>query len=95
MRLFYVICYVVFYQSLLAQKFDNVWVLGWGGGNQTTPKDNYGALLIDFKSGLGPVLTERQDYDMNMDITNTSISDSIGGLLFYTNGEKIYNNGIY
>jgi len=75
----------------LTQMHDNVWVLGRGGGNQSPLNDEWGTLLIDFTDPNKPLLIEKQEYDMNTDITNASFCDSMGNLLFYTNGEKIYN----
>ncbi len=74
-----------------AQKHDNIWVLGRGGGNQSPIDDEWGALLVDFSDPSQPSLIEKQEYDMNMAVSNASFCDSLGNLLFYTNGEKIYN----
>ncbi len=80
-----------FYLCTSAQKHDNIWALGRGGGNQSPLNDEWGTLLVDFSDPNKAALIEKQEYDMNMDITNASFCDSLGNLLFYTNGEKIYN----
>ncbi len=74
-----------------AQKHDNIWVLGRNGGSQTPFNDQWGTLLLDFSDPNNAALIEKQEYDMNIDNTNSSFCDSLGYLLFYTNGEKIYN----
>lgn len=94
MRLFYIISISLICPALFAQKQDNIWVLGRGGGNQTPFNDQWGAVIFDFSTSISPMLIERQDYDMNMGNTNASISDSLGNLLFYTNSEKIYNRNV-
>ena len=82
---------ILFYFSISAQslKFDNSWVFG---------NSNYGASnnyvfsfdnnKIEYKKNLPAILP--------MDYSNTSISDSLGDLLLYTNGVSIANkNGKY
>lgn len=76
---------------LLSQKSDYIWMLGYGGGSQSGPNDEFGNVLIDFRNPAGPDFLEKQQYDMDFYNTNSIISDSAGNLLFYTNGEKIYN----
>jgi len=61
--------------NLTAQKHNNIWYFGKGAG-------------IDFTSGSPVVLT---DGVMNTDEGATILSDSLGNLLFYSNGEEVWN----
>lgn len=69
-----------------AQKQGNIWMFGQGGG-------------LDFNSGLPVTISGSQVYSNPIDSGDflysegcSSISDSSGNLLFYSNGEKIWNN---
>ncbi|MCX6290712.1 MAG: hypothetical protein NT126_02995, partial [Bacteroidetes bacterium] len=70
-------------QSALGQNRNNVWMLG-GAIAPTYPK--FG---IDFNSGV--VDTFSVFRGINFFITNASICDTTGELLFYTNGDYIEN----
>ncbi|MCC6461004.1 MAG: PKD domain-containing protein [Saprospiraceae bacterium] len=77
---------------LHAQKQDHVWFMGYGGGAQSPPDDEFGNIIFDFNPIDRPDIQDAQEYDMNFDITNASICDPAGNLLFYTNGEVLYNH---
>ena len=69
-----------------AQKQGNVWMFGQGGG-------------LDFNSGSPASISGSQVYSNPIDSGDflysegcSSISDSSGNLLFYSNGEKVWNN---
>jgi len=67
--------------SLFAQKFDQIWVVG--NENQTFDT-TYGGGILDFNFN-----TPKASYhyrEQNMFTTNSSICDTAGNLLFYTNG---------
>ena len=70
-----IVCLSAFAQQLAAQKPDFVWPLGTGAG-------------IDFNSGVGEPY---EDDHLFLYITNTSISDANGELLFYSNGVQVVN----
>jgi hypothetical protein len=80
---------------LSAQKLDYVWVTG----NQNNPSDaTLGGGLLDFK--VSPPQTSYHYRPHNLYVTNSSICDSSGNLLFYTNGcviagadDEILENG--
>jgi len=80
---------------LIAQKFDHVWITG----NQNDPSNPIlGGGLLDFN--FSPPQTSYHYRELNMYTTNSSICDSAGNLLFYTNGcviagadDKILENG--
>lgn len=65
--------------------------MGLGGGNQSPLNDEWGVTLLDFSNIDKPEIIEKQEYAVNFTATNASICDSMGNLLFYTNGEKIYD----
>jgi len=72
----------IFILSASGQGRDNLWL--YGAGFQNDPKG-----IIDFISG-SPVV-DTMYRTMNIEISNTNISDSSGNLLFYTNGCFIAN----
>src|SRR2546425_850112 len=63
--------------AVIAQKEDYVWRVGYVG------KINFNAGNADTSS--------ISNYNINITETNSSICDSLGNLLFYTNGATIYN----
>ena len=64
-----------------AQKFDNIWIMG--DDNQTFDT-THGGSLLDFN--FTPPKAEYHYREHNLYTTNSSICDSVGKLLFYTNG---------
>lgn len=77
----YTITFLTACLNLTAQRYDNIWVLGYYGQN---PHPILGGMIIDFNE-IPPLIS---DFDTGMDFnfTNASISDAEGNLLFYTNG---------
>jgi DNA-binding beta-propeller fold protein YncE len=73
--------------TTLAQKFDNVWITGDDNHALYT---TYGGTLIDFN--FHPLRATYHFRGQNMYSTNSSICDSSGSLLFYTNGCVIANS---
>jgi len=73
--------------TTLAQKFDNVWITGDDNHALDT---TYGGTLIDFN--FHPLRATYHFRGQNMYSTNSSICDSSGSLLFYTNGCVIANS---
>ena len=65
----------IFGQRLLAQKEGNIWYFGEYAG-------------LDFNSGSPVALTNSAMFSQ---VESSCISDSLGGLLFYTNGVDIFN----
>jgi hypothetical protein len=76
---------------LPAQKHDNIWLTGYGGGTLSAPNDEYGTTILDFSNQIEPKITGYQNITLDMKGANTSMCDSAGNLLFYTNGIHIYN----
>jgi hypothetical protein len=79
------ILFLLFYQFALAQNgMDNLWLSGY-----FCCSPNYGGTTIDFLNS-SPVITS-SNRSANFGDQNAVISDSSGGLLFYTNGIFIYD----
>jgi hypothetical protein len=87
MRKKIVFCVLVSFMALTSysQKEDYNWLLGDFNVQDSLYKNKF--MFNDF--GLSTIDTIKSD--ANFYITNSSISDSLGNLLFYTNGRKIYN----
>lgn len=81
---------MVYSMALFSQKHDNIWLFGLGGGNQSPLNDEWGATLLDFSNIDKPEVIEKQEYGVNFTATNASMCDSMGNLLFYTNGERVF-----
>lgn len=66
---------------LCAQQYDNVWLLGYESSSDTSI---FGGTVLEFNTDSVNIFYQFRD--MNFEITNTSLCDSLGNLLFYTNG---------
>jgi hypothetical protein len=84
--------YLLFASTLFAQQFDNSWIIGYCGcnNNPPIPNDEFGVYIGGFNNSKLE-LTDLGNKAVNMNESNTSISDSSGNLLFYCNGERVYN----
>jgi hypothetical protein len=71
---------------LIAQKHDNVWLFGKDSQTDTLSAGT----IFDFSNG-GPSIGF-EFRNMRFNVTNASMSDSMGNLLFYTNGISIWNS---
>ena len=87
MKNLFFLCFCLTVSTTLAQKFDNVWITG--DDNQALDT-TYGGTLIDFN--FHPPRATYHFRGQNMYSTNSSICDSSGSLLFYTNGCVIANS---
>ncbi len=76
---------------LQAQKHDNIWMLGYGGGGQSGLNDSFGISILRFDYQNHFSIENNQTCDMNFWGGNSSMCDSVGNLLFFSNAEKIYN----
>lgn len=75
----YLILFILFPVLCFSQRQQNIWYFGNHAG-------------LDFNSGSPIAITNGQTYLQNVHSEGTStISDSSGALLFYSNGEKIWN----
>ena len=72
--------------NVYSQGIDNLWLSGYSSIIYNT----YGGTNIDFRSGFTD--TSTVDRPMSFSETNANISDSLGNLLFYSNGKYIANS---
>ena len=78
------VCFLIFTsvsKQVSAQKANNQWMIGW-----EFPTDHS---LLDFNT-ISPI-SNLQSSCLAFFLTNASICDTSGQLLFYTNGHVIYN----
>ncbi|MBK9270460.1 MAG: PKD domain-containing protein [Saprospiraceae bacterium] len=68
---------------LQAQKHDFIWLSGYGGGMGS---GNFGLIKIDFHEG-NPIMSYRTDKAIDLQTTNTGISNFDGKLRYYSNGD--------
>ncbi len=68
-------------QGLIDSKRDYCWIMSWGAPNCQLP---FGVSSLDFRTN--PFIITQLPFSQNMFVTNTSISDSKGNLLCYSNG---------
>jgi hypothetical protein len=85
-NLFVIVYCLIFHGLLIAQQHDNIWLFGYSS-NPIYPE--YGGSVLEFSEDTLDVYYEYRD--LNLDVTNASICDSMGNLLFYTNGISIAN----
>lgn len=71
--------------GLSAQKHDYNWVAGY----EFNAPEPFSNMRIDFN--FSPPKVFKENLKMNFQFTNGSFSDSLGNLLFYTNGIRIFN----
>ncbi len=83
---------IIFCKNSFAQKPDYVWLLGYGGGNQTPANDSFGLSILTFDNGNHLSVTNNQSCNLNIRGGNSSLCDPFGNLLFFSNGEKVYSN---
>ncbi len=84
-KIIYTYILVLYSCLLFSQKYDNVWL--FGKDSQTNPI--YAGSIIDFNTIPPDVYYEYRN--MNFRQANTSMCDTSGNLLFYTNGSYIAN----
>src|SRR5687767_3615814 len=79
---------ILFSNNALAQGRTNLFMGGYSNASQQLP---WGGNKVDFYSGQAVVGQEFRA--INFDFTGNNITDSLGNLLFTTNGVIILNNG--
>jgi PKD domain/Secretion system C-terminal sorting domain len=77
--------------SLCAQNHDYHWFMGYQGGTQSPAGDEFGNIEFDFKFKNKPLFQQILNSNMNFHNTNSSICDSVGNLVCYTNGVKLFD----
>ena len=90
MRLLYILLFIALPFLCFSQyKYDYVWLLG-SSSDPNQPIPTTGINILDFNNGALSVGVEHLPVEFFM--TNSSICDDNGELLFYSNGCKIYNH---
>ena len=91
-RKFYLTIHLALFFPILfyAQQHDNIWILGYGGGEQTPDNDDFGLSILDF-SGDTLQITDNQVGDHWLSIANVSMCNESGELIFYSNGASVEN----
>ncbi|MCC7246157.1 MAG: PKD domain-containing protein [Saprospiraceae bacterium] len=75
---------------VIAQKHDNIWFLGYGGGWQLPQDDEFGLSILSFEANK-PVIQSDHICDLDFYNSDASYCDSSGNLLFFSNAERVYN----
>lgn len=91
MRIFIIVQLFLHSINSFAQNEDNVWIMGYGGGSQSSLDDSFGLSILRFDANSQVSIQNNQTSNLNFDSSNSSICDSTGNLLFYSNGEKVYS----
>jgi hypothetical protein len=85
MRFYFILVFLILSFLSSAQKHDNIWVMGYEGGNQSPDNDYFGISVLDFSSGELEI-SDNQTIEMNISDANTTFSNNNGELLYYCNG---------
>ncbi|MEI6408025.1 MAG: PKD domain-containing protein [Bacteroidota bacterium] len=89
-KLFFIVLIFIFFTiPCYCQLFDNTWFFGYDNNLDTT--DEYGISTIAFYDGI-PIVKQNNKFPLNLQGSNSSISDSIGNFIFCTNGVKVCNS---
>jgi hypothetical protein len=82
--------YLFFFFSfpVWGQHHDNTLVFGYAGGHFSPNDDGFGLNILSYTNG-NLSISDNQTSPLDIYITNASISDSTGNLLFYSNGIHI------
>ena len=67
MRVYSTLIFSFFFLGLIAQKHDNIWLLGYEGGSQSPNNDTFGITVLDFSSGELNI-SDNQDIEMNLEV---------------------------
>jgi hypothetical protein len=70
-----------------SQGINNLWYIGY---NNAIPNPNWGGTDLEFQTGVLNVDTHSRP--ISFSLTNANISDSLGNMLFYSNGVAIANS---
>lgn len=87
----WLIPFLLFPGLVFTQNYDQNWLMGYFGGLQSEPDDVFGISILDF-SDCTLTIHDNQNIEMNFDVTNVSMSNEVGDLIFYSNGIYIENS---
>jgi hypothetical protein len=85
MRFYIILVFLILSFLSSAQKHDNIWLMGYGGGSQSPDDDYFGISVLDFSNGILSI-TDNQVIEMNFASANTGYCNTEGNLLYYSNG---------
>ncbi|MBK7810880.1 MAG: T9SS type A sorting domain-containing protein [Saprospiraceae bacterium] len=74
--------------SISAQKNDFNWLFGYGGGSTS---DSFGICILKFHNG-NPEFSYFTDFKISLRGTNSIVSNDLGELRYYTNGDILHDN---
>jgi hypothetical protein len=81
-------CHIIYAQTpFIKEKRDYVWLMGYRSNPNTAL---VGGTRIDFN--FSPPALSYEYRELNFDVTNASICDAGGNLLFYTNGIEVHDH---
>ena len=75
--------------SLTAQKHDSFWMLGYGNPMNTDTSGVFGGVVMDFNES--PVRIYKKNNNLNFNSFCATCADSVGNILYYSNGIRIYS----
>jgi hypothetical protein len=93
MRIFIIFLLGLVSLNMKAQREDAVWILGYGGGFQTSYTDSFGLSVLTFDTLNRLNIYNNQACHLNMSGSNSTLCDSSGHLLFASNAERVYHSG--
>lgn len=76
--------------GLSAQFYDNHWMLGYAGGDQSPANDSFGVSILSFFDAELRIVNN-QGIDLFFDGSGNSLSDTEGNILMYSNNQEIRN----
>ncbi|MEM9888968.1 MAG: T9SS type A sorting domain-containing protein [Bacteroidota bacterium] len=79
---------------LFCQKHDFIWLTGYPSELENPTSDTFGISIYDFNPDTSLRLINNQEIKIGFDFANVSLCDTLGNLLFYSNGIQI-NNAVH
>ena len=74
---------------LLAQKHDYHWMLGYSNPMNNDTSGVFGGVVMDFNES--PVRIYKKNNKLNFNDFCATCADSVGNIIYYSNGIRIYN----
>jgi hypothetical protein len=74
---------------IFAQKHDSFWMLGYGNPMNNDTSGVFGGVVMDFNES--PVRIYKKNNKLNFNSFCATCADSVGNILYYSNGIRIYN----
>lgn len=90
MRFFLISFFLIISLNVSAQFYDNYWMMGYLGGNETPVTDSFGVSILSFHNAELQI-ENNQDINMFFQSAGNSLSDYDGNLLLYSNNLEVRN----